>query len=346
MGLSGRVGAGAASGLAEMLTRQLEEAQAAEAKRANKAREAQASERLAFDKERFTAEQDARQQDIEQESIKGLRANTDRMDARLTRLQGEEDAMDVEARRKAVLDALPPQLRQMVELGVKPSSDDFQTPQQREEAGRLRVKQVGAEAEARAAAEAKYRPKPEPKPTGPGGLSSGQLTTAKQFQDDYARDSKTYVTVRNAYQQVKGAASKPDAAGDLSLIFGYMKMLDPNSVVRETEFANAQNAAGIPGQIRNAWNRALTGERLNPKQREQFVGQAQRLWQSAHQNQGKVRKTYTDRSSKFGIDPGMVLDSEDPVSDMVKMEAPDGTVQDVPVEKVEMFKAKGAKVVQ
>jgi len=141
------------------------------------------------------------------------------------------------------------------------------------------------------------------------------LSTAKQFQDDYSRDSKTYITIRNGYQQVRGAAENPDAAGDLSLIFGYMKMLDPNSVVRETEFANAQNAAGVPDRVRNLWNKAMTGERLAPNQRQQFMGQAQRLFQTAHENQAKVRNTYSGRATKFEIDPSMVLDDEDPKDD-------------------------------
>ena len=38
----------------------------------------------------------------------------------------------------------------------------------------------------------------------------------------------------------------PDAAGDMALIFSYMKMLDPNSTVREGEYATAQDAGSIP----------------------------------------------------------------------------------------------------
>jgi hypothetical protein len=36
-----------------------------------------------------------------------------------------------------------------------------------------------------------------------------------------------------------------------------MKMLDPTSVVREGEFATAQNAASIPIKIVNMYNKAL-----------------------------------------------------------------------------------------
>jgi hypothetical protein len=57
--------------------------------------------------------------------------------------------------------------------------------------------------------------------------------------------TKTTQDVATAASKVaKVATGKPSAAGDLSLMFSYMKMLDPGSVVRETEQALATNAAG------------------------------------------------------------------------------------------------------
>jgi hypothetical protein len=133
--------------------------------------------------------------------------------------------------------------------------------------------------------------------------------SALKFQDDYARDSKPYLTMREAYQRVK--AAKPDAAGDLSLIFAYMKILDPNSVVREQEFANAQNAAGVPARVRNLYNQVMEGVRLNPEQRSQFQSQAEALFEGAKTNQRGVRKTYGDRARQWKIPENMVLDAED-----------------------------------
>lgn len=149
----------------------------------------------------------------------------------------------------------------------------------------------------------------EPKPTGPAGLSAAQGNTALKLQDDYARDSKPYLTMREAFQRVKSA--KPDAAGDLSLIFAYMKILDPNSVVREQEFANAQNAAGVPDQIRNVYNRVMQGTRLNPEQRRQFQEQAAALFETAKTNQRQVRGTYGTRAKQWEIPENMVIDAED-----------------------------------
>lgn len=140
---------------------------------------------------------------------------------------------------------------------------------------------------------------------------------ALKFQDDYARDSKPYLLLRDAYQRVKSA--KPDAAGDLSLIFAYMKILDPNSVVREQEFANAQNAAGVPDQIRNLYNRVKDGVRLNPEQRKQFLSQAEALFENAKTNQKQVRGTYSNRAKQWGIPENMVLDD-----DPLMVDAPKG----------------------
>jgi hypothetical protein len=101
--------------------------------------------------------------------------------------------------------------------------------------------------------------------------SSVQLR--KEF--DQHPDVKQFQTVATQYGIVSRLANQPPtAANDISMIFAYMKLLDPTSVVREGEFATAQNATGIPGQVANAYNKALKGERLNPEQRRQFTAAA------------------------------------------------------------------------
>ena len=56
-----------------------------------------------------------------------------------------------------------------------------------------------------------------------------------------------------------------------------MKVLDPGSTVREGEFANAQNAAGVPDRIRNLFNNWSKGQRLDEKQRQDFITQAKKI---------------------------------------------------------------------
>jgi hypothetical protein len=117
---------------------------------------------------------------------------------------------------------------------------------------------------------------PKARDTAPKDVSGTEITVGKNFEASV----QPYVGITQAYKKVEAAANDPSAAGDLSLIFGFMKILDPASVVRETEFANAQNAAGVPDQIRNQYNKILNGERLNPNQRTDFIRQARELAKS------------------------------------------------------------------
>lgn len=120
-----------------------------------------------------------------------------------------------------------------------------------------------------------------------------------KLRSEYNSGTKGYVDVTEAYRRLKG--SNNDAAGDLSLIFSYMKMLDPGSVVREGEFATAQNAAGVPERILNVYNRIASGERLTPGQRKLFTGQAESLYNAAQKREGEVRSGITKVARNYGL---------------------------------------------
>ena len=193
---------------------------------------------------------------------------------------------------------------QLARIDPKAAAQEALKPTPEEEDTRDRAMITHRERE-----QARYAPPPR---GGLGEMSSGAVQAAFRLQDDYARDSKPYTLMRDASQRV--LAAKDDGPGDMSLIFAFMKILDPNSVVRETEYANAQNAAGVPDQIRNLYNKTMEGRRLNPTQRQQFQAQAQALFEKAHGNQAKVRQTYERRAAQFGLDPKMVLDEDDKVA--------------------------------
>lgn len=115
-----------------------------------------------------------------------------------------------------------------------------------------------------------------PKGKDPKDLTSTELQVGGQFNTQAA----PFISLGQNYKKIETAAKNPSAAGDISLIFGYMKLLDPASVVREGEFATAQNAGNIPESIYGMYNRAIRGERLAPTIREDFLGQAKNLVRS------------------------------------------------------------------
>ena len=127
------------------------------------------------------------------------------------------------------------------------------------------------------------------------------------LRDEHQKLSGTFIDVRDAYGRILSNAEKQTAASDLSLIFNYMKMLDPGSVVREGEFANAQNSAGVPDRIRSRYNNVLKGERLAENTRKDFIETAQRLYQTQLSGQTLLDKNYENLSKTYGLNPDNVV---------------------------------------
>ena len=138
-----------------------------------------------------------------------------------------------------------------------------------------------------------------------------------QLRDEHTDGSGEYLKVRDAYARVDAAGKDPSAAGDLALIFNYMKMLDPGSTVREGEFANAQNSAGVPERIRAQFNQVQSGQRLADTQRKDFLDRADMLYRAALRGQKQLDKTYTGLAerNKVNID-NVVIDYASSVSDI------------------------------
>lgn len=116
-------------------------------------------------------------------------------------------------------------------------------------------------------------------------------------------DVKAFKQQADAFARIRAAAEQPDAAGDMALIFNYMKLLDPGSTVREGEFLTAQNAAGLDDRTRNVWNNLQTGQRLSPDQRQEFVNRAGRIYESARGQNSSTELQYQNTAQQYGFDP-------------------------------------------
>ena len=127
------------------------------------------------------------------------------------------------------------------------------------------------------------------------------------LRKDYLNDSKDFKIAKDGYERVITSGKNPSAAGDISLIFGYMKTLDPTSTVREGEFANAESARGINESIRAKYNKVLKGERLAPEQRADFIDRATRLYAQAEKSQNKVANQYRKIAVRNRLNPEDVV---------------------------------------
>ena len=126
-----------------------------------------------------------------------------------------------------------------------------------------------------------------------------------QLRTSFLNQAQPHIQISQAYRKIEAAPET--AAGDMSRIFGYMKILDPGSTVREGEYASAENARGVPASVMAQYNRVLNGQRLTPQQRNEFTQSAGDLVNSQKQQFGDVAKYYSDISGRYGVNPQNII---------------------------------------
>jgi len=119
--------------------------------------------------------------------------------------------------------------------------------------------------------------------------------------------SAPFVVVRDAYSRIQEAVKDPSAAGDMATIFSYMKILDPNSTVREGEYATAQNAGSVPQRVWASYNNIVNGKKLSTSQRQDFYKRAGMMFKSAESQQKKTTDEFSAIAKRNGINPSKII---------------------------------------
>ncbi|MEY4863798.1 MAG: hypothetical protein RLZ51_1893 [Pseudomonadota bacterium] len=127
------------------------------------------------------------------------------------------------------------------------------------------------------------------------------------------KDVQSFQGVRDYYERMRSAyettEASPEAAGagDIAIVYSYMKMLDPGSTVMQGEYANAQNAGGVDQAVVSVYNSILNGDKLTPEQRRNFLRQADGIYSRVAKNVGTVNQTYGDLARRYGVNPGFMI---------------------------------------
>jgi hypothetical protein len=132
----------------------------------------------------------------------------------------------------------------------------------------------------------------------------------KDLRGEFLDGAKNFKVVQSAWNNLKGKLNNPTGATDMSLIFSFMKQLDPTSAVRETEYANAANVGTIPQTLWGKYNKAIDGRGfLDPKVRQAFINEARDMYQSSLKGHKQSRDVYTKLAKRNDLNPeNVVLD--------------------------------------
>jgi hypothetical protein len=116
--------------------------------------------------------------------------------------------------------------------------------------------------------------------------------------------------MQSAYGQITDSLRESSPAGDLAAATKFMKLLDPGSVVRESELYLAMQASGALDRMVNYANLRLSGQKLTPDQRKDFQSLADKLYSTATNTYNQKRNEYAGLAEAYGLDINRAVGAE------------------------------------
>lgn len=145
-------------------------------------------------------------------------------------------------------------------------------------------------------------------------VGKNQMNQEAVLRKDFYNQNKNFATMQDQYnkiQTIKETYNNPNAGSlgpsDLSLMFTFMKILDPTSVVREGEQASFKNAGSVPDKIRSQYNSLLKGGTISPNLRNEYLKTATQLYEASKSSFETSKKQYEDIATQKGLNPQSII---------------------------------------
>jgi len=143
-----------------------------------------------------------------------------------------------------------------------------------------------------------------------GGLTlQQQISEEARLRGEYNKRTEDLVSARTNFNIIEVSAADQTGAGDIALVTSFMKMLDPGSVVRETEFATAANTGGLLARLKTTVTKIEDGKFLSPDQRLEFQNLASKYLGAAQDREAVVQSSYGLIVDNYGLNPVNVFGS-------------------------------------
>ena len=145
-----------------------------------------------------------------------------------------------------------------------------------------------------------------------GPVAQERFKRANVLRDDFTRQSTSFRVAQDGMNVIRGAVEgTPTPAGDLALVFGFMKALDPTSVVREGEQATLRKTGSLGEQFRNRLIQLseglIFGTPAANSLRQEIVDRAETIQARRRKQQDQLEKTFTGLATRAKVDPRNVL---------------------------------------
>jgi hypothetical protein len=142
-----------------------------------------------------------------------------------------------------------------------------------------------------------------------------QILGTQKLQKDWDSAAADYRTMKQQASNMQAgidAAKKGDlAAGSQAVLVTFQKILDPNSVVRESEYARSAAGQSMVSRIEGFTQKLAQGGAGVPvAELEKFKTMADEFIKAADNGLSGRRSRLERQAKAFGIDPSLIFDSD------------------------------------
>jgi len=149
------------------------------------------------------------------------------------------------------------------------------------------------------------------------------------LRKEYRGDPQTKAFLELQKQWNNMVSAGEGGAGDISIMYSYIKMLDPTTAVREGELSLAAKAAGASDNVIKAAKKLdKGGSGLGPEMRNRMVAEGGKIYGNIAKEQQKLNSFYTGLATDSGVSPDDVI----------------GTLKDIQIPEIPEIKTQEKKL--
>jgi hypothetical protein len=130
---------------------------------------------------------------------------------------------------------------------------------------------------------------------------------------------KKYKQALPSYKGIEDAVKRNTTQADINIVYGIAKLYDPDSVVREGEYATVANSPNIPERIKGYAQYLAGGGKLTPQVKAEILAEAQSRMRSYENEFVGARTNFETIAKRTNVDPSRVFPS--PVSPAITQPA-------------------------
>lgn len=158
--------------------------------------------------------------------------------------------------------------------------------------------------------------------TAKGVPEMGDVWTQREA---FEKRAQAFESAQRSFYSMQDYANDGTGASDVALGYAFFKTLDPNSTVRESEFAATASAMGLGGRFVSAFEKLKNGQQFTPELRQDLVNAARTAYDQQRIDIEGLFEREGQFAERFGVPSSLV--ARNPVRGRDGGEAVDAPVQ-------------------